>query len=47
MRRLEMTVDVFGEEMSTVMTATPVEPDFEVALPDPADVEEIDLSQFG
>lgn len=47
MRRLEMTLDVFGEEMSTVMTAMPVEPDFEVALPDPADVEEIDLSQFG
>jgi hypothetical protein len=47
LRRLEMAMDVFGEEMTTTMTVLPADPDFVVTLPDPAEVEELDLSQFG
>lgn len=45
-RRMEMDMNVNGEDVRMVMTFLPVEPDFEVALPHQADVELIDITQF-
>lgn len=46
LRRLEMDIDVDGATETIVMTMLSVEPDFAVALPDPADVEMIDLDDL-